>query len=98
MRYIALMVPLASVGVAEFTIDQNTANLVVAFVTTVGLVAAIIRWVDKRIDHKIKNYAALVTVQHKTVLREISLIRELMGHPPIPVNLGDDPDKMGEGT
>lgn len=91
MKWIILTLPLASAAAAEFVINQNTFNMLAAFVTTVGLVVAVIRWVDRRIDHKIRNYAALVTIQHKQLLREISVVRELLGARPIKIE-NDEPE------
>jgi hypothetical protein len=92
MRLILTMTPIAVLAVGEFAVDQNFLNLVLAFAATVGLVIAVIRWIDKRIDHKIRNYAQLVTLQHKRLLREISVLREVFGHEP----LKDEPDDFPE--
>ena len=90
------MLPIAGLAVGEFAVDQNFLNLVLAFAATVGLVIAVIRWIDKRIDHKINNYAQLVsmqmTLQHKRLLREISVLREFLGHEP----LKEEPDDFPE--
>jgi hypothetical protein len=80
---------------ASFVVDGNLAAIATATIATITLTLAVVNWIDKRIDHKIKNYSATVRVQHFVVLRELSSLRELMGHPPlnIPEILKDEKDQ-----
>jgi signal transduction histidine kinase len=61
---------------AAVTIDQNMSSLVVMAVTTIGLVIAVINFIDKRIDHKIRNFEQRSNLQHQMVLKEIRHLRE----------------------
>lgn len=83
-----LLAPVAIAGVVNasaFVVDGNTAGALSALVATVIVTLAIVKWIDGRIDHKIRNYANTVRWQHRTTLQEISNLRELMGHPPLNV-------------
>lgn len=73
---------IATLG-AAFAIEGNAAAVLAGIVTVAGLTLTVAGWIDKRIDHKINNRAALVRLQYHIVLREISLLRELAGHPPL---------------
>lgn len=78
------VVSLATIG-AAFTLDGNVAAVFAGIVTVVGLTITVAGWIDKRIEHKINNHATLARLQYHIVLREISNLRELGGHPPLNV-------------
>jgi hypothetical protein len=59
--------------------------IVGAIVATVTLTLAVVAWIDKRIEHKIRNYAGVANFQLRLVLQELSNLRELEGHPPLDV-------------
>lgn len=68
---------------STFVVDGNIAGIVGATISTVALTLIVVAWIDRRIDHKIRNYAAASHMQHYVTLREISNLRELLGHPPL---------------
>lgn len=82
----AALAGLANGGVA-FSINNDVATAIGVLVATVTVTLAVISWIDKRIDHKIRNHAGIARLQYATILREISALRELSGHPPL--NLAD---------
>jgi hypothetical protein len=74
---------MATPSAAAFVVDGNLAAAITAAISTAGLTMLVVSWIDKRIDHKIKTYASTVRIQHYVVLRELSNIRVLFGHPPL---------------
>lgn len=78
-------------------IDGNPIALMSAVASTVGLTLAVVKWIDGRIDHKIRNYSNTVKWQFRIILREISNVRELNGHPPlnIPAIESEEKEKAG---
>lgn len=84
-----LIVPIFTAGslnAAAFVVDGNVAAAVGALVATVIITLTVVKWIDDRISHKIKNYAQVVKWQHRTILQEISNLRELQGHSPLDVD------------
>lgn len=81
----ASLAGLANGGVA-FSINNDIATAIGVLVATVTVTLAVISWIDKRIDHKIRNHAAITRLQYATILRELSSLRELGGHPPLNVS------------
>lgn len=82
MKRLSTIATFATLG-AAFVFDGNTAAVLAGIVTVVGLTLTVASWIDKRIEHKINNHAALSRLQYHIVLREISNLRELGGHPPL---------------
>lgn len=72
---------------AAFAVDGNTIAAITTLLATVITTLSVVKWVDKRIEHKVRNYANTVRWQHRTILLEISALRELMGHSPLNVDL-----------
>lgn len=81
--HIALLsgIAVAMPTTAAFVVDGNLAAVIGAALSTVGLTIVVLGWLDKRIDHKIRNAMATMNVQHYVTLREVSNLRVLMGHP-----------------
>lgn len=78
----ASLAGLANGGVA-FSINSDLATAIGVLIATVTVTLAVVSWIDKRIDHKIRNHATVERLQYATILRELSSIRELGGHPPL---------------
>jgi hypothetical protein len=74
---VGLTVPVAT----AFIVDGNAAAVIGAALSTIGLTLVVVGWIDRRIEHKIKNHESTERVQHYVILRELSNLRELLGHP-----------------
>jgi nitrogen fixation/metabolism regulation signal transduction histidine kinase len=68
---------------APMIVEGNIVAIIGAVVATVTLTLTVVAWIDRRIDHKIRNHANVEQYQFRTLLREISNLRELSGHPPL---------------
>lgn len=90
MKMVLVASAIATLASHEFSVDQNLFNLVVAVAATVAVVVAVIKFVESKIDHKVRNYSQLVKVQFKLLRKEISNLRELMGHPPLPDEVDEE--------
>lgn len=73
---------LANGGVA-FSINSDLATAIGVLIATVTVTITVVSWIDKRIDHKIRNHATVERLQYATLLRELSNLRELGGHTPL---------------
>jgi hypothetical protein len=70
-------------GAAAFSVDNNLMVAVGVLLTTVTLTLSVTTWIDKRIDHKLKNSVAMINMRFYMTMQEISNLRQLMGHPPL---------------
>lgn len=87
MRHILLPTILAGVVSASgFAVDGNLVAASGVLVSTIVLTLSVVKWVKDQIKDGIKTYSVTVKWQHKTILREISNLRELMGHSPLDVD------------
>jgi len=89
LKFIVLAASLCAAAASEFIVQQNTINLLIAIATVVGVVVAMISYLDKKIDHKIQNATRLTTAKFKILRAEISNLRELTGHSPLPAEPGE---------
>lgn len=58
-----------------FVVDQNLATAAIAFISTVGTVVAVITWLDRRIDAKIRANAELFKLELSALRKEVSQLR-----------------------
>lgn len=72
-----------AVNAASFTVDGNLAAAVSVLVATVLITLATVRWIDGRIEHKLANFALKERWEHHAIVREISALRQLLGHTPL---------------
>lgn len=90
-------------GAAAFVIDGNLAGIIAAIVSTIGLTLAVISWIDRRIEHKMRNAVSALEVRQyfrdQEIIRQISKLGELQGHPPIDMDrLLEKPPALKTGS
>lgn len=78
-----LLTATSNIAVAQFMIDGNLLAAFAALVSTVVATLAVAKWIDSRIQHKLQNHAAIESLEHRAILTQVSILRELLGHPPI---------------
>lgn len=71
---------------AALSLDGSAIAVIAAVVATVTLTITVVAWIDKRIEHKIQNQTHKERWRYTLLLREVSNLRELMGHPPLNVS------------
>lgn len=83
------------VNAASFTVDGNLAAAASVLVATVLITLATVRWIDNRIEHKLRNRSVVERWEHAAILREVSALRELLGHTPLDIDEVLSPKKIG---
>lgn len=71
---------------AAFSVDGNLTSAAVALVSTVVATLTVAKWIDARIDHKLRNHANIETYEHRAILVQVSLLRELIGQSALDVD------------
>lgn len=85
LAFPALFAGLTNTLAAVVLTDGLFASIVGAVIGTVGLTLAVVAWLDRRIEHKMKGRQVIERLRFQILLREISNLRELAGHPPLDV-------------
>lgn len=70
--------PVATGTLAVEVVTDEHVKLVALIAATVGVVVAVVAWVDRRITGHIRAHAANDRLRHRKVLSEIRHLRELL--------------------
>jgi ABC-type multidrug transport system fused ATPase/permease subunit len=75
---VSSVVGLDVLAAVAFSVDQNLATVVGVLVATVLVVVAVITWIDKRIEHKLRNHEAIEGIRHAAVVERIDTLQEII--------------------
>ena len=79
VRHVLIAVPIQMLATGGLIIEPNILTLAVSLVTTVGLVVAVMKWVEDKISNKLKTHEENVALKLLLINQQISHLREILG-------------------
>jgi hypothetical protein len=80
-----------TINASGFVMDGNFTGAIAALVSTIVVTIAVVKWIDDRIENKLRIYQRINLHNQRLILREVSETRKLMGKDPLPNDLLEDP-------